>query len=327
MNMKRILQCTATVFILFSGSLLYNFINPTDTTAFICQAGKRDMQQIDIALLFQRWDYMDVLLRIFILPFHYTRLAEIEHRFNVTCNLHILWDGRQGGAVQDGALEDLGIDVAIGPGGVGAWCTPDAYRDVLTRYIKNGGGFLGACGDAYLGTTGAINVPDDYEQLLWRLFRYENITSPLDLIDVSYDVGPMAKIFETPLTHNNLFVLLLLLSFFVSTADVTISDGTIPFAEYLHGETVKIMESGAPMVSNKSGNESAMSDFFIIGTFSDVQSLYDDSLMIGKYAIVASQYGQGRVVLSSVHPEVSIGLNTAHNIFGDMILWLSGFNH
>ncbi len=48
MNMKRILQCTATVFILLSGSLLYNFINPTDTTAFICQADKRDMQQIDI---------------------------------------------------------------------------------------------------------------------------------------------------------------------------------------------------------------------------------------------------------------------------------------
>lgn len=279
--------------------------------------------ELNVAILFQGWDYMDLLLRTFTAVFYQARFAEMERAHNITCNLYFFWDSREGGDVQDGKLESLHIDVAFGPGGVGSWNTPPGYGEKIRQFVLRGGGFLGACGDAYLGTMGAINVPEDYDDILYRLFGFQGMTPPLEMVNVYFDAGPFAQHFEPRYTQNNFYVLLFLLTFFVSQAQVRFAPQGLPFAEAYANKTVSIMESGVPMVEAPPDHDASHPSFYPIATFAGVRSLYDASLFENKYAIVAGPYGEGKVVLSAVHPEISMGNRDAHRIFAEMILWLS----
>jgi len=49
---------------------------------------------------------------------------------------------------------------------------------------------------------------------------------------------------------------------------------------------------------------------------------YDKSIR-GKKAIIGSNYGLGRVILSSPHPELTIGNYKAHEIYVRNIIWLA----
>jgi hypothetical protein len=327
-NMHSSLLGNTGVVLLVSLSLfqpaLLSYAEPSDDLTHI----PYEEPSLNIAVLLQRWDYMDLLLRIFVTPLYHARIVELEETYELHCNLYILWDSWDTGDVQNNKLQELNIHVAFAPGGVGAWHSPLAYREKLTDYIESGGGFLGACGDAYLGTMGAINGSDDFDRVLNRLFRYDGMTPPLCTAEVLFDLGPFAKHFEAKYTHNNLYVLLFLLTFFISYADVYFPDVFIPFADEYRNHTLRIMESGPPMVASPStANSIAQGALFIIGTFVDVNSIYDSSLLVGKYAIVASRCGKGRVVLSAVHPEVSLGTPDAHRIFAEIIMWLANLDH
>jgi len=84
-----------------------------------------------------------------------------KQKKNLTLNATFVFSGThgRGGDVQSGKLRKLNVDVAIGPGGVGAWRTPPRYRMELRRFIQRGGGFYGICGDSYLGTVETPDIP------------------------------------------------------------------------------------------------------------------------------------------------------------------------
>jgi len=104
---------------------------------------------------------------------------------------------------------------------------------------------------------------------------------------------------------------------------VYIQDEELPFANSLRGETVKIMPRCAPLVEGTGFYDLFLPGFQVIGTFVDSKSPYDPALLTGRYAIVASKYGEGRVILSPVHPEVSAGRVGVHTVFDEGLLWLA----
>ena len=60
-----------------------------------------------------------------------------------------------------------------------------------------------------------------------------------------------------------------------------------------------------------------------IAIFKGSDRPYDRSI-VGKKAIVATRYGQGRVILSAPHPELTVENTKAHDIFVRNVLWLAG---
>lgn len=275
---------------------------------------------INIALLLQKWDYMDFLILGFVVPFYLIRMAQIQIIYKIEVNFKIFWDDFNGGDVQSGMLESDNIDIAIGPGGVGSFYTPKLYREKIKTFIEKGGGFFGICGDSYLGSDGYINPPDYIEELFLKLFKFPEITPPMNLIPVTCDLVIFSEIFQNENTQNNIYVLLMLIGLIFSNSQIQISDTPLPFGESYRGKTINIETGGCPFLLNKSHKSG---NYTIIGTFEKTMSPFNSSLFEGKIAIIASSYGEGRVILSPVHPEVSFFRPRAHNLFFEAILWLA----
>ena len=317
--MRSSIFCCFILLFIFSSLVLQPTVSSVSTTS----NGFFTKKHIKVAFIMQKWDYMDKLIRVFVIPFYHLRFREIEKKFNVKCDICFLWDSWRGGDVQSGKLRKLNVDVAIGPGGVGAWHTPPRYRMELRRFIQRGGGFYGICGDSYLGTVGTTDIPVRYQRVLKKLFGYRHVTSPLRMVNVRSDPSIFLEEFKPVYTHNNFYVLLFIIRLYLSTCDVYIQDEELPFANSLRGETVKIMPGCAPLVEGLPFYDLFLPGFQVIGTFVDSRSPYDPTLLTGKYAIVASEYGEGRVILSPVHPEVSAGRAGVHTVFDEGLLWLA----
>jgi glutamine amidotransferase-like uncharacterized protein len=277
-------------------------------------------EDINIALLLQRWDYMDLLIFSFVVPFYNIRMSQIQRLYPVNINFTIFWDKLDGGDVQSGKLVSKNIDVAIGPGGVGSFYTPDEYRAQLKSFIENGGGFFGICGDSYLGSVGHANAPDNHKELIYKLFKYPELTPPIGLIPVLCDAKPFTDLFIEERTQNNIFVLLFLVELIFSNSKVMISDAELPFANNLRGKIIDIEMGSAPFILNDSKSSS---NYTIIGKFGECNSPYNNSLFEGKIAIIIGPYEKGRVILSSPHPEISFLRPEANDLFFQALFWLA----
>lgn len=281
---------------------------------------KENKPIINVAIILQKWDYLDLLVLTYIVPFYIMRMAQIQLRYKVDTNLKVFWDGLDGGDVQSGKLFSEDIDIAIGPGGMGSFYTPEPYREQLISFIENGGGFFAICGDCYYGTQGFINESEKFEEIIFKLFKFDKVSPPLNLAPVICDIKPFTEAFPNESTENNIFFMALLFKLIFANSIVKISDSDIPFAEKLQGKYLFVETGLFPLYLNNSEENENIS---IIATYVKSRTPFNDSLIDGTISMLATEYKNGRVIISPMHTEVSFLRFRAHEIFFDAILWLA----
>jgi len=276
---------------------------------------------IHVAFIWQRWDILDIPAKIGMMM--YKRILKAaEKEYDVTFKVYEFWDRWRGGDVQMGKLQKLDIDVVVGPGGFGGWNSPKDYRDELKGFVRKGGGFYGICGDSTFGSLGVINLPEGYRFPLKKATGSWGLTPMLGLVNVYTDASAFDCILNYPLWIKKADVIKLAGQLPVSRAAIHIEPADLPIYEPYHNDRVRVMLGNAPLVDGPRLFNLFMSDVYTLAEFKGTDAPYDDTIK-GKKAIVASYFGKGRVILSVVHPELTIGNDKAHDVFVRNILWLA----
>ncbi len=82
---------------------------------------------IKVAFIWQKWDPLDLSAKMG-MKIYKRILKKTELKYNVNFKIYEFWDSWRRGDVQNGKLRRLGIDVVVGPGGIGGWHCPEKYR-------------------------------------------------------------------------------------------------------------------------------------------------------------------------------------------------------
>ena len=271
----------------------------------------------------QNWDILDLSdstqLSIFL---HKRCLKQYEDIYNVKFRTFVLWDSFEGGDVQSGLLKKLKIDVAIGPGGFGCLFTPEKYREEIKDFVKSGGGFYGICGDSTFGSLGITHTSKKFFRIVNRMFEIDTISPMLKLANVYTD----GSIFNPIIKDNRIFTKLdlirSLIKLPISRVSLYFKKTYPPIQEPYFRKTVRTMMGNAPLIDGPTINKLFMPRVFTIAVYMGQDQPYDKSIR-GKKAIIGSNYGLGRVILSSPHPELTIFNYKAHEIYVRNIIWLA----
>jgi len=274
---------------------------------------------IKVAIIRQYWDLLDVRIGNKSTIDHKKCLRDAESRYGVKFKVYEFWDGWDGGDVQNGRLEKLGIDVVIAPGGFGGLCTPKKYRKELKQFVKKGGGFYGICGDSTFGSLGLKNPPRKSDYFMAKVLGYDKFTPTLGLANVYTD----GSAFDGMVGNLNFLVkfdaMKFLMQLAFSRAPIYFPSVDPPIQEHYFGKTVNVMLGNAPLVK---GHRLFMPKVAGIAFLNGSDKPYGDGIG-GKMVIVATTYGKGRVVLSAVHPEHTVGNEEAHDVYERDVLWLA----
>jgi len=296
--------------------LVLPIIVPTST------AGIFDKKKtIKVAFIWQRWDILDIPAKIGMMIYRRI-LREAEKEYDVTFEIYEFWDRWRTGDVQQGKLQKLDIDVVVGPGGFGGWNSPKDYRTEIKKFVRRGGGFYGICGDSTFGSLGVVNLPRGYKLPLKKATGSWSFTPMLGLANVYTDASAFDGILQYPFWIKKADVIKLAGQLPVSRAAIRIEPAELPIYEPYHNDRVRVMLGNAPLVDGPKLFKLFMSDVYSLAEFRGTDEPYDETIK-GKKAIVATYYGTGRVILSVVHPELTIGNDKAHDVFARNILWLA----
>jgi len=287
----------------------------------IGSSGFIERRTIKIAFIWQKWDTLDFIAPINMKIYKHI-LKEAEKRYHVKFKIYEFWDNWRSGDIQNGKLRKLGIDVVVGPGGIGGWNSPREYRLEIKKFVREGGGFYGICGDSTFGSLGVIHLPLGYKIPLKRIIGSWSFTPMLGLANVYTDASVFRHLVKHPLFFGKLDFLRIVKKLPLSRAAIRIKRSLLRIQEPYEGDRVRVMLGNAPLVDGPWLFRLFMPRVFDVAVFVGSDKPYDKSIR-GKKAIVASTYGFGRVVLSVVHPELTIGNKKAHDIFVRNILWLA----
>ena len=277
---------------------------------------------IKIAFLRQKWDLLDDLTiknKISMKIYRHI-LSEAENKYNIRFKIYELWDDWNNGDVQSGRLRKLGIDVIVMPGGFGSWDTPKKYRREIKNFVRRGGGFYGICGDSTFGSLGAIDLPSGYRFPLKRITGSWSFTPMLGLANVYTDASTFRHILKHPLFFNRLEMFRMVKCLPFSRAAIKIKYSMLDIQQPYEGKRIRVMLGNAPLVEGPLLFRLFKPKVYTIAVFVGTDKPYDKSIE-GKKAIIATHYGRGNVVLSVVHPELTIGNDKAHDIFVRNLLW------
>jgi len=278
---------------------------------------------IRIAIIRQTWDPLDVAASGTAANYIHERcLREGEKHYNVKFKIYEFWDSWEGGDVQNDLLFKKKIDVVIAPGGFGGWYTPEKYREEIKRFVFLGGGFYGICGDSTFGSLGVKHLHSRYAKLINKLLGFEGFSPMLDLANVYTDVSDLLKIVGIPMFFTKLDMIKILASLPISRAPIRILPTNPPIQKPYFNQEIKVMLGNAPMVNGPLINRLYMPKVITLAVFKGYDKPYSKSIE-GKKAIIATTYGKGRVVLSAVHPELTVFNKKAHDIYIRNVLWLA----
>ncbi len=196
--------------------------------------------------------------------------ANVQHCLAAAASPHYQIQRVLGQDIRDGALDHF--DVAVFPGGSGsgqAKSLQDAGRDKTQQFVAKGGGYLGICGGAYLGTSfypwslhilnakvvdrEHWNRGEGTVKLLLTPLGEKFFDEEKDSVDCIYHQGPLLSPDDKP---------------------------ELPAYEPLATFGTEVALNGAP-----------------------------HGVMIGTTALARGSYQKGRVILISPHPERSAGLD------------------
>ncbi len=304
-----------TIFILTL--LLLPTILPSSTAFF------NRKPTIRVAIIRQNWDFLDKSPTSKLSTLIHTHCLKREaKRYDVDVKVFEFWDSWTHGDVQSGKLRWKQIDVVIAPGGVGGWFTPFRYRHELRKYVRRGGGFYGICGDSTFGSLGVKHMNVQYNSLITRLLGYTELSPMLGLVNVYTDASALQSIIRNPKYFSTLDMIQFLSRLPVSRGRIHFHRTFPAIQEPYMGSSVRMMLGNAPLVAGTASNNLFMPKVITIASFQRHDKPYDRDIKHTK-AIVASTYGFGRVVLSPLHAEFTIGNGKAHDIYIRNVLWLA----
>ena len=278
-----------------------------------------DKDTVNVAFIWQRWDVLDLPARIMMMMYKRI-LRQAEKEYDVNIQIFEFWDRWRGGDVQSGKLDKYDIDVVIGPGGIGGWNSPRAYRVELKKFVRRGGGFYGICGDSTFGSLGVVNLPTGYKKPLKKATGERSFTPMLGLANVYTDASAFDHILKYPFWFKRADMVKLVGQLPISRAPIKIQSADLPIQEPYTRNRVRVMMGNAPLVDGPLVLRLFMPKVHDIAVFKGSDDPYDGSIE-GKKAIVATHYGRGRVVLSVPHPELTVGNSKAHDLFARNLLW------
>ena len=297
------------IILIFSTSITYGKIQPK--------------KRINIALIMQHWDILDDTFNIRLSIFLHKRcLNQYEKKYNVKFLVYEFWDGLEGGDVQNDLLKKLKIDVVIGPGGFGSLYTPALYREKIKEFVRRGGGFYGICGDSTFGSLGVTHTSRKFLRIVNRIFEIESITPMLKLANVYTDASVFEPIIEDNYIFTKIDIIRSLAKLPLSRASIYFKKTNPPIQEPYFRRTVRTMMGNAPLIDGPTIYRIFMPRIITIAFYLGCDEPYDRSIR-GKKAIIGTTYGDGRVILSSPHPEFTLGNRKAHEIYIRNVLWLA----
>jgi hypothetical protein len=281
---------------------------------------------IRIAIIRQTWDFFDTVPTATLSTLFHTNLLKRNcNDYGYKVRIFEMWDSWNTGDIQQGELLKKNIDVIIAPGGVGGWYSPLLYRYQIRTFVRQGGSFYGICGDSTFGSLGVERLNLRYHSLLLRLLGCDELSPMLGLANVYTDASVLHHIFE----HPKLLPKLDMLQFFshlpTSRARVYFKKNTIPIQEPYMGKTLNVMLGNAPLIDGPVLLQQCMPKVYTIATFRQPDDPYDGTITFKK-AIIATTYGQGRVILSPVHAEFTFGNPRARDVYIRNVLWLAGID-
>lgn len=278
---------------------------------------------IRVAIIRQDWDFLDKSPTSRLSTLIHTRCLKREaRRYGVNVRVFEFWDSWNHGDVQSGKLRWKGIDVVLAPGGVGGWFTPFRYRYELRKFVRRGGGFYGICGDSTFGSLGVKHLNVQYNSLINRVLGYAELSPMLGLVNVYTDASALQSIIRNPKYFSTLDMIQFLSRLPISRGRIHFHRTIPAIQEPYMGSSVRMMLGNAPLVAGPVTNNLFMPKVITIASFQRPDEPYDRDIKYTK-AIVASTYGLGRVVLSPLHAEFTIGNRNAHDIYIRNVLWLA----
>ncbi len=281
-------------------------------------------ETIRVAIIRQHWDFLDTGYGTKFATFlHKQCLKNAEEKYNVKFKIYEFWDYWDHGDVQNGQLRLKRIDVIIAPGGVGGWYTPVKYRQKIKNFVRSGGGFYGICGDSTFGSLGVENLNLRYNRLLCKLFGFDTLSPMLGLANVYTDASVIKYIIKNPIMFPKLDMLQFLSALPTSRGIIHIRHSMQTIQEPYEGKNIRVMLGNAPLVNGDIFRNIYMPKVHTIATFGRSDDPYDNSID-HKKAIISTHFGLGRVILSPVHTELTVGNKKAQDVYARNVLWLAG---
>ena len=277
---------------------------------------------IKVAIIRQHWDLIDQsLFSRFSTLVHKHRLKQAEKKFDVNIEVFEFWDDWLGGDVQEGMLKKMDIDVIVAPGGVGGFYSPEKYRKIIKKFVWSGGGFYGICGDATFGSLGIKNLDSKYTSLMKRRLGYEEFSPMLGLANVYTDATVFNRILGNPIFFTKINMYRLLSQLPISRTPIYFEKTLLNIQEPYIGRSLPVMMGSAPLVDGPFIYRLFMPKVYTIATYKGYDKPYDRSIQ-GEKAIIATTYGIGRVILSPVHTELTIGNTKVNDVYMRNVMWL-----
>ena len=278
---------------------------------------------LKIAIIRQEWDFFDKSsTSVLSTLLHKLRLKHGAQKYDVRVRIYEFWDGWDGGDVQRGLLLRKDIDLVIAPGGVGGWHTPLLYRIQLRRFVRKGGGFYGICGDSTFGSLGVEKLNWRYNTLMSKLLGFSELSPMLGLANVYTDASALRSIIQNPRFFTGLDMIQFITKLPLSRGRIHFNKNTLPIQQPYMGSSMRMMLGNAPLVDGPLVNNLFMSKVHTIASFRRPDEPYDSNIKYKK-AIIATTYHKGRVVLSPIHAEFTVGNLRAQDIYFRNVLWLA----
>jgi len=98
---------------------------------------------------------------------------------------------------------------------------------------------------------------------------------------------------------------------------------TSSIQEPYEGKNIHVMLGNAPLIEGSHLRKLYMSPVKTIAIFNHADEPYQRSIN-QKKAIISTTFGFGRVILSPIHAESTIGNSKAQDLFVRNVIWLSG---
>ena len=312
MKMKKIIQIFLTL------SLIVFFLLPQSTAIF----DKKPI--VRIAIIRQEWDILDkgvsARLHTYLIKNCFRRA---EKKYDVKFRVFEFWDDWEHGHVQRGSLRWRNIDVIVAPGGVGGWYTPHQYRWNIRRFVRTGGGFYGICGDSTFGSLGVKNLDLMHHRSICKVLGFETLSPMLKLANVYTDASSIEYIIKNPILSPKFEMMQFLSKLPFSRGSVHCNRLlSSSIQEPYEGKNVRVMLGNAPLIEGSTIRKLTMHPVKTIAFFGRADDPYKKTIN-HKKAIVSTTFGLGKVILSPIHAEATIGNRRAQDLFVRNVIWLS----
>ena len=158
--------------------------------------------------------------------------------------------------------------------------------------------------------------------MMSKLLGFSELSPMLGLANVYTDASALRNIIQNPRFFSTLDMIQFISKLPLSRGRIHFNKNTMPIQQPYMGTSMRIMLGNAPLVDGPLVNTLFMSKVHTIASFRKPDEPYDDSIKYKK-AIIATTYHKGRVVLSPIHAEFTVGNLRAQDIYFRNVLWLA----